>query len=65
MGNCGGVCSQNISKLKGDIIMEKLMSEKGTSDCPLNYNIQKVTYLQKKNKKILKKKKRTKINSCN
>lgn len=56
MGNCGGVCTQNISKLKGDIIMEKLISEKVTSNCPINYNIQKVTYLQRKIKKILKEK---------
>lgn len=57
MGNCGGVCTQNISKLKGDIIMEKLISEKVTSNCPINYNIQKVTYLQRKIKKFLKRKK--------
>ena len=63
MGNCGGICSNNISRYKGDIIMDKLISEKVTSKCAENYNIGKIIYLQRKIKAFLAKKKKPEIYS--
>ena len=60
MGNCGGICTNNISKNKGDIIMEKLMPDKESSNNVLSYNIQKVKFLQKHIKIFLKRKKKQK-----
>ena len=56
MGNCGGICANSLSKLKGDIIMERLMSENGfhTINEKTDYNMGKVVYLQRKIKKYVK-----------
>ena len=57
MGNCGGICANNMTKYKGDVIMDKLISEKVTSKGIVSYDIEKVQYLQRKIKLFLKKKK--------
>jgi hypothetical protein len=61
MGNCGDICSNNISKYKGDIIMDRLISEKSPSKRTDNYNIEKIQYLQRKIKSFLKRKKARKL----
>ena len=57
MGNCGGICAHNMTKYKGDVIMDKLITEKLTSKGIVSYDIEKVQYLQRKIKLFLKKKK--------
>ena len=60
MGNCGGICGNNISNLKGDIIMDKLISDKESEKSVLSYDSQKVKFLQKHIKCFLKNKKQKK-----
>jgi hypothetical protein len=61
MGNCGGICSNNILRNNGDIIMDKLISEKVTSKNADNYYIEKIQYLQRKIKSFLRRKKNRKL----
>ena len=44
MGNCGGICAINISKIKGDIIMDKLLLEEKNQKDNNDYNINKIIY---------------------
>ena len=60
MGNCGGLCTNNVSKNKGDIIMSKLRTDNEPSKIILPYDIEKVKFLQKYIKNFLKKKKKRK-----
>ena len=61
MGNCGGLCTNNLSKFKGDIIMEKLI-EDNDNNSVVSYNLYKIKYLQKEIKHFLKRKKIHKSN---
>ena len=58
MGNCGSICTNTLSKFKGDIIMDRLIIEDNYNklDNKENFDIQKVIYLQKKIKQFLKSK---------
>ena len=58
MGNCGSICTNTLSKFKGDIIMDRLIIEDNYNklDNKENFEIQKVIYLQKKIKQFLKSK---------
>jgi hypothetical protein len=55
MGNCGSICENTLSKFKGDIIINRLLVEDNNNIIDeKSYEIQKVIYLQKKNKTIFK-----------
>ena len=55
MGNCGSLCTNALSRFKGDIIMEKLTSENRIKKVEeiANNEIKKVIYLQRKIKQFL------------
>ena len=53
MGNCGNICTRNISKIKADIIINTL--DKETDKYLEPNNIKKIIFLQKFIKKYLKK----------
>ena len=55
MGNCSIFCSDNISKLKGDIVMDKLIIEDDRSKSVHIYNLYKIKFLQKQIKQFLNK----------
>ena len=54
MGNCVGICNTNVSKGKGDVIIER-GSENETGKYLDTQYIKKVIYIQKSVKKYLKK----------
>ena len=62
MGNCGSICTSNFSRLRGDIIMDKLIIDDDKSRTAATYNLYKVKYIQKVIKQFLKKKKNQKLN---
>ena len=55
MGNCGGICANSLSKFRGDIIMDRLISENGfrSTEEKSTYNLGTVVYLQRKIKKYV------------
>ena len=66
MGNCGGVCSNIlVSKHKGDIEMEKLISEKETEKLVESIYIPTIIYLQNRIKYFLHHRKHKSSNSIN
>ncbi len=63
MGNCGSICSRNISKYYNeDIIMENLINKNNETKYALKDNINKIIFLQKNIKFYIRRKKNHKSN---
>ena len=63
MGNCNIFCSNNITRLKGDIAMDKLIVQDDKSKRVPIYNLYKIKFLQSQIKNFLNRKKNHKSNN--